>query len=68
MRLLTERSLDSGEDVAESRRVSGVGERLQRGSALSRRKIELTRTALGDIDGNDSSDFLSERLNGDWRI
>ena len=45
--------------------MSGVGERLQRGGALSRRKVEFSSTTLGDVDGNDSSDFLSERLNGD---
>jgi hypothetical protein len=65
MRLLTKRSLDSGEHFTESRRVSGVGECLQRGGTFSRRKIQFTCTTLGNIDGNNASYFLSERLNGD---
>jgi hypothetical protein len=68
MRLLTKRCIDSGKYVAESRRVSGVGERLQRGGAFSCRKIQFACTTLSDIDGNDASDFLSERLNGNWMI
>lgn len=63
MRLLTKRGFDSGEDVAERRRMGSIGECLQRGRAFSRRKIQFTRTTLSDIDGDDSGDFFSERLN-----
>ena len=65
---MTKRGFDSGDDVAECGRMGCIGERLQCGRAFSRRKIQFTRTTLSDIDGDDSGDFFSERLNCNWTI
>lgn len=68
MGLLTKRSFHGGEHVTESRRVRGIGECLECGSPFSCRKIQFACTTLSNVDGNDSSDFLSEWLNGNWRV
>lgn len=68
MSLAAQRPLHSGEDVAECRGVGGVLESMQEGGTLASRQVELPRTAISDVDGDDAGNLLTERLNGDWSV
>lgn len=57
--------LDTQDSGAECRRMSRILECVQDCSAFSIREIELTWRVHGDVDGNDTSDFLAKRLCGD---
>ncbi len=63
--MATQGPFDSGENVAEGRRMGCVFKSMEKGVAFLGRKVELTRSAVDDVNGDDAVDFVSIRLDGD---
>lgn len=66
--LPTQRPLDGGSHLPEGRWVGRILQSMEQGGALLGREIELARTTIGNVDGDDARDLLSVRLNGDCRV
>ena len=66
MSLVTQRPFNGMDDIAESRGVCGVGQRLQQSDTLLGRQVQLPGPVLGDVGGDHAGDFVAERLNGDF--
>ena len=65
MCLATQGPFDSGENVAEGRRMGCVFKSMEERIAFLGREVQLTRSAVDDVNGDDAVDFVSIRLDGD---
>lgn len=68
VRLVTKRLLYDGHDLTESRRVSCLLKGTKQIGPVLLRQIELARTLIGDVDGDDADNLLAEGLCSDWNI
>lgn len=64
--LVTQSPFDSCNDLAESRGMSRNRKSFQEVCPLSGSEIQHAVASVSDIDGNDSGDLFTERLNGEW--
>lgn len=62
VRLVAERPFDGLDDFANGRWMRGGGQGMQQAGPLLGREIQLPRRAIGNVDGDDTSDFFSEGL------
>lgn len=65
MCLATKRPFDRRDDIVEGRWMCRVLESMQQRSVLLGREVQLARTIVGNVDGDDAIDLFSVRLNGD---
>lgn len=63
---MTKSPFDSGDDILERRRMSGIRQSLKQGGTFLGGKIQLANTILGDVDGNDTGNLVTERLDRDY--
>ena len=63
---MTERPFNSVNDRRESSRVSGVGKGVEESGSFFGGEIQLARRAICDISGNNTGDFFTEWLDGDY--
>ena len=66
MGLTAERPLHCADYRCESGRMGRVGESVEEGLAFLGGEIELTGTAISDVNGDDAGDFFTEGLDGDF--
>lgn len=65
MCLATKRPFDRRDDVVEGRWMCRVLESMQQRSVLLGREVQLARSIIGNVDGDDTIDLFSVRLDGD---
>lgn len=63
---MTKSPFDSGDDILECRRMSGIRQSVKQSGTFLGGKIQLANTILGDVDGNDTGNLLTERLDRDY--
>ena len=67
MGLVAERPFYGADDVLESGGVGGDAKSVDNGLSLLVGQVQLTGSSVNEVDGDDSIDLLTERLDGDWR-